>query len=331
MQNRTSEKKILQLLTFIACCNRIKSQVDSKIWKQCQLIEHRLFSAHLIKENGIGISWQQKVKLNCFYTASVVNLGSKGEIMIKKRAFTQLEIYTQSRYPKDMESFLTGFTQLENHTKSRHSPSRKSFLTGFTLIELLVVIAIIALLMAILMPSLHLAREQARGVHCVHNLRTLTLAWLMYKDDNDDKLVCAMPGGKPTEGYPIGWVQGPSGSNPDPIERRKEGIRRGLLFSYAGKNVDVYRCPSDRRKLVPGQQAFRSYSLVGGVNGEVWLDYFTQVKLYSEIKAPATKVIFVEEADPRGWNVGSWMMDTTNLSAWVDPFAIWHTTLMTSE
>jgi len=60
---------------------------------------------------------------------------------------------------------------------------------GFTLIELLVVIAIIAVLMAILMPALRLAREQARSISCRSNVRTLTLAWLMYKDANDDKLV----------------------------------------------------------------------------------------------------------------------------------------------
>ena len=55
---------------------------------------------------------------------------------------------------------------------------------SFTLIELLVVIAIIAILMAILMPSLRIAREQARGIICCSNIRTSTFAWLMYKDEN---------------------------------------------------------------------------------------------------------------------------------------------------
>jgi len=60
---------------------------------------------------------------------------------------------------------------------------------AFTLIELLVVIAIIAILMAILMPALRVAREQGRSISCRSNVRTLTLAWLMYKDANDGKLV----------------------------------------------------------------------------------------------------------------------------------------------
>jgi len=47
---------------------------------------------------------------------------------------------------------------------------------GFTLIELLVVIAIIALLMAILMPALNLAREQGKRAVCLSHLRQLNMA-----------------------------------------------------------------------------------------------------------------------------------------------------------
>ncbi|MHC4595210.1 MAG: type II secretion system protein [Planctomycetota bacterium] len=60
---------------------------------------------------------------------------------------------------------------------------------GFTLIELLVVIAIIAVLMAILMPALNRVREQGKRAACLNNLHQLTLAWIMYADDNDDNLV----------------------------------------------------------------------------------------------------------------------------------------------
>jgi len=56
---------------------------------------------------------------------------------------------------------------------------------GFTLIELLVVIAIIAVLMAILMPSLERVRRQARGVACKSNMHQWGLIFAMYCDDND--------------------------------------------------------------------------------------------------------------------------------------------------
>ncbi|MHC4637355.1 MAG: type II secretion system protein [Planctomycetota bacterium] len=57
--------------------------------------------------------------------------------------------------------------------------------TGFTLIELLVVISIIALLMAILMPTLSRAKELALAVSCKANLRQWTVAYSGYVNDND--------------------------------------------------------------------------------------------------------------------------------------------------
>ena len=60
---------------------------------------------------------------------------------------------------------------------------------GFTPIELPVVIAIIAILMAILIPTLHRAREQGQRATCLSNLKQLTAAWMMYANENDDKIV----------------------------------------------------------------------------------------------------------------------------------------------
>jgi prepilin-type N-terminal cleavage/methylation domain-containing protein len=56
---------------------------------------------------------------------------------------------------------------------------------GFTLIELLVVIAIIALLMAILMPALETARQQAMDTMCISNLKQWGVVLSMYVDDYD--------------------------------------------------------------------------------------------------------------------------------------------------
>ncbi|MHC4627586.1 MAG: type II secretion system protein [Planctomycetota bacterium] len=59
--------------------------------------------------------------------------------------------------------------------------------SGFTLIELLVVIAVIALLLAILLPSLRKARALTKRINCQSNLRQIATAWSMYLDDNDGR------------------------------------------------------------------------------------------------------------------------------------------------
>ena len=66
---------------------------------------------------------------------------------------------------------------------------------GFTLIELLVVVSVIALLLAILMPSLGKARALAKRVGCGSNLKQLALAWTQYLNDHDHMFILIAPEG----------------------------------------------------------------------------------------------------------------------------------------
>lgn len=149
---------------------------------------------------------------------------------------------------------------------------------GFTLIELLSVIAIIAMLAALLLPSLSKAAAGGRSAGCINNQRQLHMAWQMYADDNSDRLVpnwfdWGISDWKSSTGTANSWVRGSALTSSS-----TEGIRRGALYAYT-RTVGVYRCPSDQSvwrygdKLVPRPfNIILSLALNGGVNGQVGKD-----------------------------------------------------------
>lgn len=147
---------------------------------------------------------------------------------------------------------------------------------GFTLIELLVVIAIIAILMGVLMPALKRAREQGRRAVCLSNLKQLQLAWSMYADENEEKVVNgeAFGGGDGLAPIPsLGDARHPGeqwwtgddirdfwAGTSHPPELQKRAIRAGALWQYT-KKEKLYRCPTG----VSGEM--RTYTITDAING----------------------------------------------------------------
>jgi len=176
---------------------------------------------------------------------------------------------------------------------------------GFTLIELLVVISIIALLIALLLPALGKAKDNALVLQSLSQKRQLTLGWATYTNDSDGKLV-----GAGTGGIDFGdWVR--SAKTGETRQERIEALQDGLLWPYL-EDISIYKTPND-----PRAKAMRSDSISDYLNGQNFAggqvaprnEDAISIEKLDAMQRPSETMVFLEEWDPRDEfdNLGSWI------------------------
>jgi len=169
---------------------------------------------------------------------------------------------------------------------------------AFTLIELLVVIAIIAVLASLLLPTLSKSKEKAQALTCANNLKQLSLAWLLYADDNADLLVNNHGVGETLARHQTwannveDWLDGEGNTNLVYLTDSKLG-------PYTSRATQIYKCPSDRERALNGDR-IRSMSMnaLVGDPGEItnrfnptYVQYFKK----ADVLNPSGIFVFLDE------------------------------------
>jgi len=200
---------------------------------------------------------------------------------------------------------------------------------AFTLIELLVVIAIVAILAALLLPTLTKAKQKAQGIQCMNNHRQLSLTWRMYADDSQDLLVYASDDGNPANPLnQYSWTLSHMDfdtNNPANWDITVDMVNRPL-WPYA-KNPTIYKCPSDHSTInvngIPMPRV-RTMSMNLYVGGFVGTDgnwgFANNYMVYSKLSqlsggsAPADKIFVFLDMREDFINWGNFMTEMQGYS-----------------
>jgi len=189
------------------------------------------------------------------------------------------------------------------------TPERRSVgvpaASGFTLIELLVVIAIIAILAAMLLPSLSKAKSKGMSIACLNNLKQLQTCAHLYAVDYNDHLPPNNSVADLSTGSSLAkggsWCTNNARYDLDPI-----GIQSGILFAY-NTSLGIYKCPSDQASIedpnggkLPHSR-WRSYNMSQSVNGwpefdETLARLIPSFKKFTQITKPAPTglIVFID-------------------------------------
>jgi prepilin-type N-terminal cleavage/methylation domain-containing protein/prepilin-type processing-associated H-X9-DG protein len=180
--------------------------------------------------------------------------------------------------------------------------------TAFTLVELLVVIAIIAVLAAILLPSLQKARDKAKTIACANNLRQIGLFFRMYADDNNGSLPAYQPSDAGCAGmYSPQWyiLYTPYLMPPITITEFRDLLVLGL-------QQKVFDCPATTKPVCfcgstfnpGGGAAFRIVPKVFDyLSLNVANTHTANSGYYSKLDAmPSQAILLTDSAETKGWN-----------------------------